>query len=588
MMAINTENIRLITQPIVETRVKIDVYDERNGNHIETWECGIISATFSISAESDIRRSCNLEVVPNKNKHIRLEKNELIWVNRIIKIAIGIKSMRTGEYTYFDMGKYVFNNYAATYDSVTNTISLSLSDFWLNLDGSRRGQVGGAPTISYPGYEEDENGNVIKYNYIRDIVITILTQLANIKDYNIGDIGEFKGIIENNPDGYAKYREESKVPLKDGTLAETWNCLPFDITFSAGTSIAEMLIKFRDLYPNYEMYFDKDGVFCCDMIPSCEGNDIVLNSDFLDRIYISENTSVDMTSIKNICEVWGQTIDADFFTDKCTYKNNIYSCTIDAYDKYYHGDLVAVTIPKVNQASCSIKINNLAIIPIIDENTEQPIESDKMEENQVYVFKIKNKYIENSSVMQAYLLGQWQAHGLNVLTNGSISNDDYTTQDGKTVKVFSKEYFQAKYNCKSVEFTTIEDSDFCVQELGEVLDVKSGGEFDNIESDSLALARADYENWKNCRLTDSITITTKLCPFADVNIKVAYRRKDINVVNHYLVKSLSHDISGGTTTWTLMRFYALYKDAPYIDIANTWKNANEYTWETLSNRNWNY
>ena len=85
MMAINTENIRLITQPIVETRVKIDVYDERNGNHIETWECGIISATFSISAESDIRRSCNLEVVPNKNKHIRLEKNELIWINRIIK-----------------------------------------------------------------------------------------------------------------------------------------------------------------------------------------------------------------------------------------------------------------------------------------------------------------------------------------------------------------------------------------------------------------------------------------------------------------------------------------------------------------------
>ena len=124
--------------------------------------------------------------------------------------------------------------------------------------------------------------------------------------------------------------------------------------------------------------------------------------------------------------------------------------------------------------------------------------------------------------------------------------------------------------------------------LGEILDVKTGGEFENIGSDSYAMARAEYENWVNARLTDNISITTKLCPFADVNIKVAYRRKDINVVNHYLVKSLSHDISGGTTTWTLMRFYALYKDAPYIDIANTWKNANEYTWETLSNRNWNY
>ncbi len=560
MIQINTNDLRLITQPIINSRVKIDIYDERNMNHLEQWECGIINATFSISAESDIRRTANISCVPVKNKRIRLQKDGIIWINRVIKIAIGIQNMRTGEYTYCPFGIFYFNNYGAEYDSTNNTISLSISDNWLNLDGSRKGLVGGAPTISFPAYEEDEEtGEVIKYNYIRDIIITILTQLAGITDYEISEVGEFKGLEETNPD-YIQYREESKVPLKDGTLAETWNALPYDQEFSAGTSIASMLISLRDLYPNYEMYFNVNGTFCCNLIPSCENDDVIFNSDFFDRIYISENTSVNMTSIKNICEVWGQTIETDFYTEDCTYSNNTYTCKVDEYDKYYNGDLVAVMIPSVNQSACSLKINKLATIPIIDENTEKPIESNLMEENQVYVFKIKSKYKNGSTVIQAFLQGQWQAHGLNVLTNGVISDDDYTTQDGDIVKVFSKEYFQAKYNCKSVEFTTIEDSPFCVQELGEILDVKSGGEFDNIESDSLALARADYENWKNCRLTDNITITTKLCPFADVNIKVSYRRKDISTINQYLVKDISHDLSGGTTTWTLMRFYSLYKN----------------------------
>ena len=30
MLQINTEDIRLVTQPIINTKVKIDVYDERN------------------------------------------------------------------------------------------------------------------------------------------------------------------------------------------------------------------------------------------------------------------------------------------------------------------------------------------------------------------------------------------------------------------------------------------------------------------------------------------------------------------------------------------------------------------------------
>ena len=451
------------------------------------------------------------------------------------------------------------------------------------LDGTKNGQVG-ALTTSFPAYEEDiDTGEVIKYNKIRDIVITILTQLGKIKDYEIDDIGEYKAMPEYN-ENYLQYREETSVQVKDGSYQQVWNALPYDQDFSAGATVASMLTTLRDLYPNYEMYFNCDGVFCCNMIPSCYEDDIVFNSDFFDRIYISENTSVDLTGVKNVCEVWGQTIETDFYTENCTYSNNIYTCNVDTYDEYCNGDIIAILIPSANQKGSSLNINGLGTIQIMDENTEEPIEANIIDENQVYAFKIKKKYINKSNVIKVYLLGQWQPHAINVLTNGTKPTEDYTAQDGTVVKKYSKEYFQKIYNCNTIEFTTIKDSPFSIEELGLILDVKTGGEYDNITSDSLAAARAEYENWKNARLTDNISITTKLSPFADVNIKVSYRRKDTGEINQYIVKNISHDPSAGTTSWTLMKFYPLYEGG--INGTQTWQDLELYTWEDLSKYKW--
>lgn len=588
MYQINSRDIKIIQYNKLDIRVKIDVYDEQNGDHLEQLECGIISASLSVNAESDIRRTASLTLVPVKNKRLRLEKDSIIWINRIIKLQIGVYDIHYRKWNYYNAGIYVFTNYGATYDATTNQISLSLSDLWSNFDGSRNGQVGGAETISYPAYEEDpDTGEVIKYNYIRDAVITTLLQLGKLKEsqLEIDDIGEFKGMEQYNSD-YLQYREESKVQVKDGTYMLTWNSIPYDQEFSCGTTVATILIAFRDLYPNYEMYFDEIGNFICQMIPSCYEDDVVFDSEFFDRIYISENTSVDLASVRNVCEVWGKVIETDFYTEDCTYNNNCYSCNVDAYEeKYYNGDIIGIKIPSINQTACSLNINGFGVISILDENTEEPIEADLMEAEQVYVFKIKKKRIDGDDVTKAYLLGQWQPHSVNVLTNGTRPTEDYSTQDGTIVKKYSKEYFQKIYNCKTIEFTVVKDSPFSIEELGLLLDVKTGGEYDNITSDSLAAARAEYENWKNSRLTDSISITTKLCPFADVNIKVSYRRKDTGETNQYIVKSLSHDLASGTTSWTLMRFYPLYMDE-ILSSPLTWGKLSDYTWGELEAYTW--
>ncbi len=560
MFQINSSDLMLIKQPVINTRIKIDVYDEKDGTHIDQLECGIINSGFTVSAESDVRRTANLTLIPVLNKRLTLNQSGILWFNRVIKIRLGIYDMSRREWKWYKQGTYAFANYGAAYDATTNEISISCSDLWVKLDGTKNGQVG-VLTTSFPAYEEDiGTGEAVRYHKIRDIVITILTQLGKVKDYEIDDIGEYKGMSDYNPD-YLKYREESSVQVKDGTYQQIWDALPYDQEFSAGCAVASMLTTFRDLYPNYEMYFDENGIFICRMIPGCYEDDIIFDSSFFDRIYISENTSVDMTAVRNVCEVWGKVIETDFYTENCTYSNHMYSCSVDTYDKYCNGDTIAVKIPSVNQEGSSLKINNLDVIQIVDENTEKPIEEHAMEPDHVYAFKIKKKRINGNNIIRAYLLGQWQPHAINVLTNGTKPAEDYTAQDGTVVKKYSKEYFQKIYGCNTVEFTYAKDSPFSIEELGLILDVKTGGEYENITSDSLAAARAEYENWKNCRLTDSISITTKICPFADVNIKVSYRRKDTGEISQYIVKNISHDPGGGTTSWKLMRFYPLYKDS---------------------------
>ena len=195
MVQVNKEDLRLISQHILDIRVRIDVYDERNNNHLDQLECGIISCTFNINSESDVRRSFSFSGTPIKNKRLTVNRDGIIWMNRIIKVQIGILDKRTDKWHWYKQGTYYIVNANATFDATTNTIDISCSDMWASLDGSRNGGIGGGETISFPAYEKDpDTGEGRHYNKIRDIIITILEQLGKIKDYEIGEIGEFRGL----------------------------------------------------------------------------------------------------------------------------------------------------------------------------------------------------------------------------------------------------------------------------------------------------------------------------------------------------------------------------------------------------------
>lgn len=546
---ITQEDLLIVLQHSADPKLKLNIEVlDANRKVTGTLNCNMQSGSMSINGESDIRRTAEFVLQPTLKEKIKLTENSLLWLNKDIRLSIGLYNPRAKQYKYYPLGYYVYTDTSGTYDASTDSLSINCADFMKKLDGTRNGQLG-ALIIRFPAYKEDEEtGEMIEGHIIREAVIEILESLAHITNHRIDDMGEPNAFPEYN-DHWQQYREQNKL----------WNYIPYNQEFSSGCSVLSILTAFRDLYPNYEMFFDmENNTFICQMKPACYEDDIFLNNGFLQRVLLSESTSVDMTTIRNICEVWGQVIDPDYYSDECSYQNNIYSASIAGYeDEYRNRDLIGLKIPEANQENAQININNFGTIVIYNEANDKPIKADVLKPDTAYVFKIMKERIDEKDVIKAYLLGERKVHAMNVLTNGKKSGQ-FVTIDDVEYELYSREYFQKRYACEHVEITVIPNSPFTVEKLGEILDVKAGSEYDDITSNDLAADKAYWENHKNCRLTDNITITTALLPFLDVNKKVSYKRTDSDQEQQYIISSVSHDFAGFTSTITMYRFYPLY------------------------------
>lgn len=537
---ITEQDKNLLLQSSVDYRYKLLVINKDEFIVDELTSLQSIGS-YNIDAESKVRRTSSFVMyLGNEYEGSSIESKLFSWIGLSFKLQIGIFNLREDDYIWYDCGYYLITEANTSYDATTNSIETSLSDWYVNLNGTRNGQVGGAPTIEIPNVDED--GNIIT---IQQVVTGIIKDETDIKNCIIDDIGQFYGMPEHNDD-YEEYRK---------TYPE-WNQLPYDLKYDVGCNVSDMLEEANDLYPNCQMYFDIYNNFCFNMIPSCEYDICELDDNYIQKILVAqgtENVSYNIESIKNITEVFGRCYDPDRYTEKCTLSTNIYTVTLASdkdgstvgqYDAYQSGDIIAFKVNSNNIENTKIRINSLSAIPLYYEFTTDYIEKDTMLKDEVYVVQIK--FINGEYV--AYYLGQYQPHALCVLTN-NINDEKYT-----------KSYFAEKYNCseKNVTLRLEEDSPFAVQKIGEVLDVKSGQEYENILSDSVAVSNSIYYNKQSSSIYDTITITTIMIPFLDVNVKVEYRKQQEQTAQYYIIKSITNNMDDGTSTIVMYRFYPLY------------------------------
>ena len=227
-----------------------------------------LSGSISIDANSDMRRSANVSLIV-KNSSFEVQSGGKIWLDKYIRIYVGIESFNTNNIEWINCGIFIIDAPSYQYDISTNTLTLTLLDLMAKLTGTRNGYLEGIPTV----LSEGEN--------IRQAIIDTLA-LGGFTNY----------IVEEAPD--------------PGTI-------PNDLEFPQGSTIYDLLKGLRDIYPNYEMFFDINGVFYYKPIPTGEDEPVLIDDTLWSKVVTSEQVDVDFQNVKNSIEVYGRTHDPAYF-----------------------------------------------------------------------------------------------------------------------------------------------------------------------------------------------------------------------------------------------------------------------------------
>lgn len=470
MMNISQNDYNVIKQCYMNRYLKLNILDfkYRTVNEISG---NVISCSVFVDADSDLRRSCNISIVVTDSS-FDIQAGGQIWLDKMIQPYIGIENIYTGKIQWYNQGIYLINAPTWQFDAVTNTLSFSGLDLMSKLTGVRNGQLEGIPTVIKQG----EN--------VRSAMISTLA------------LG-----------GFTKY-VVSECVNTNGSVQE----IPYNIEIDQGGTVYDILSALRDILPQYQIYFDIDGVFHYDLIPSGEDAPVLVDDDIWKKILISESINTDFESVKNYIEVYGRSHDIEHYPSEISISSNVITLTIASLTKLNEYDLIGFTPTANVSGNIQLSVNSFGAKNLVDSSGN----------------------IITSLSKDVYYVSQYQKNG--------------------TWLFMGRQQAQAVYSDSNP------DSPFYVNgTVGIIRKVCYGGDYDNIMSDELALERAKLEIYWACRLNDTITLTTIPVPWLDVNIVISHAIKNSETVDRYIVKSISVDYGEtGSMTITMAKFYPYY------------------------------
>ena len=295
------------------------------------------------------------------------------------------------------------------------------------------------------------------------------------------------------------------------------------------------MTPFRNKRTFWEFFFDVDGTFIWRKIPTGLHEEVSFDDTFIDKTWISENTSYDFTGIYNKTEVWGKVLELEYddrYTEECTFSNGIYTINLpkignkEAIEKIENSEVIEY-IEKVNEIDhldqigikiCAdsiggdkIKIGS-DIIPIVNDDGT-PIVAGRMKAGQTYVFSYRRNLGETQQNC-LYLLGQYQCYGV------YIENSD-----------------ECPFSVKNLKYEIINRVDY-----------------DELYSDDLCYNQAEYLTYQSTALLDTITLELLTIPWLNVNQKIKYTSKTTGETNQYIIKNFSWSSLSGTMSMTLYKF----------------------------------
>lgn len=492
MISLSQADLQILKQKNTALYLKIQILSIESGQYKVDDEISgsLMDLSIDVDADSDLRRSCNLTLIAVDDK-FNAESGSNVWLDKYIKILVGYNNILTGEIQWYNQGIFMVNAPSWTYDATTNSLSLQGLDLMAKMTGLRNGYLPGVPTLIPEG------------SNVRDAIIATI-KLAGIEQYVVEECKNVDGVIQE---------------------------VPYDIQIDRGGTLYNLLEELRDILPNYQVYFDIDGIFHYEPIPADEDEPITMTDSILQDVLIGEDVNTDFESVKNVIEVYGRTNEVDYYCETPEIKSI----------RYEGADVNVLTLPNFAGSEAYDYNETLGFIApsgsgnfefvSMNANGSQPksladpngtiIRS--LSEGEYYV--IQFRYEEPPYI----LLGHDQVYAI-----------------AKDLNVNSPFYVYGS--------------------IGEIRKVCYGGEYDNIINDDLALQRANIELYWATRLNDSITLSTLPIPWLDVNILFTHTARG-QEEKKYIIKSFSVTYSDSVSmNINAITFYPYY----------TTSNSNQY------------
>ena len=572
-MVVSQDEYNVAKQQARELHAKINLLNFNFQTVDELSGVVLPSSTYSIDSTSDIRRTCNISLIPIDSSFDIAEGNK-IWLDKYIQVYIGIKNILTSEIIYTNMGIYLVDNPTRVYDPANNTMTIKGVDLMAKMTGLRNGNLEGIDYVIPSGYN------------VRKAIIAAIS-LA----------------------GFTKY-----------SCVECPYTVPNQITIESGGTVYDILKKLQEITAEqYQMYFDVDGVFHYDKVPNGVNDQVVVDDDIWNAVLIDYSISNDFDNIKNHIEVYGKTHDIKYYGGTATVSGSQISCSISTLKKLRKNIKLGFTMPETFTlgSNPTLKVtgyNSTAFTayPIMNDVGTTHIASTQFVAGKYYVCKMIlgddyatlatsstvsnnvatlnstiNEYDVTISSITAYTNGmtftfKTPSTGCDVAYNPTIrvnaldaleiqsptllENDTsytvtVTIQSDDTSKMYF--YFMGEVNPSGVAEETNPESPFYINgTMGSVRLVLQGGDYDNIYTSELAQIRANWELYNYCRLQDSITIDVIPLYWLDVNTLISItlpNKQGTSTTEEYLVKQISTTLDiTGTQSIQLMKFYPFY------------------------------
>lgn len=326
MVNIGAEDYNVLKQQYIKKYIRLELLDFQY-NIVDELSGNMTKCSINVDSNSDLRRSCDLGFVVTTST-FDIKAGSKLWLDKFVRPYVGYENMRTGEIQWYNQGIYIVNNPQWSYNASTNEISMQALDLMSKLTGLRNGNLEGIPTV----IAKDEN--------VREAII---------KTIELG--------------GFTKYIcEECKT--KDGTIVP----VPYDIEIDVGGTIYDILTGLRDIMPNYQIYFDINGVFHYEPIPLAYDDPVLIDDDLFNNVLISENINTDFESVKNYVEVLGHTWDVDYYSpsENTTVSGGTITPTFADLKELQNDTAVGITLPNDVNSTSGLNIAFLGTNKIVD------------------------------------------------------------------------------------------------------------------------------------------------------------------------------------------------------------------------------